>query len=265
MAAVNLPEAFGYKWAENGTVDAMDDSQYKLGWAFIGPTPPSVEQFNKVLQTLDEKANYINFRRIGNYAEQLTVSGNRALLNTEAGRIVNAGGAAGSTITITLPASASVDNGTSFQINNNGAGTVIVQAPPGTNLFGIGVSTPRTFTLQSGEYITVGYVGGLAWYAWGGVQLASSAGFRFAKGSSGFQQLPTGTLENYGVALNMGVSETRTINLPSSYVGGGVRSLVLTGDGANPSARVAGFTLSTIQIQNLGTALQNVYWRCIGD
>lgn len=59
MAVVNILDAFGYKWAETGTVEALDDAQYKAGWAFIGATPPSVEQFNKVHQIADEKANYL--------------------------------------------------------------------------------------------------------------------------------------------------------------------------------------------------------------
>ena len=59
MAAVDILAAFGYKWAETGTVEALDDAQYKAGWAFIGATPPSVEQFNKVHQIADEKANWL--------------------------------------------------------------------------------------------------------------------------------------------------------------------------------------------------------------
>lgn len=59
MATVNILPAFTYKWAQDATVEAIDDAQYKAGWAFIGATPPSVEQFNKVHQVADEKANYL--------------------------------------------------------------------------------------------------------------------------------------------------------------------------------------------------------------
>lgn len=59
MAAVDILPAFTYKWAQDGTVEALDDAQYKTGWAFIGATPPSVEQFNKVHQIADEKSNYL--------------------------------------------------------------------------------------------------------------------------------------------------------------------------------------------------------------
>lgn len=59
MAAVDILNAFLYKWAQDGTVEALDDAQYKTGWSFIGPIPPSVEQFNKVHQIADEKSNWL--------------------------------------------------------------------------------------------------------------------------------------------------------------------------------------------------------------
>lgn len=59
MAAVDLMMAFGVRWAENGTVEVIDESQWRAGWAFIGATPPSVEQFNKVQRINDQKAEWL--------------------------------------------------------------------------------------------------------------------------------------------------------------------------------------------------------------
>jgi len=60
MATVNiLQPAFSTTWAENGTVEAIDEAQWKAGWAFVGAMPPSVEQFNKVHQVHDEKSNWL--------------------------------------------------------------------------------------------------------------------------------------------------------------------------------------------------------------
>lgn len=59
MAAVDFFSAFQYTWAQTGSTFAWDDSQYKLGWATIGSTPPSVEQFNRVHQVADQKANWL--------------------------------------------------------------------------------------------------------------------------------------------------------------------------------------------------------------
>ena len=59
MAAVDFFTGFDYKWAQDGSVFNWDDAQYKQGWATIGSVPPSVEQFNRSLQVLDEKSNYL--------------------------------------------------------------------------------------------------------------------------------------------------------------------------------------------------------------
>lgn len=59
MAVVNILSAFGYKWAQDGTVQPIEDAQYRAGWSFIGAVPPSVEQFNKVHQVADEKSNWL--------------------------------------------------------------------------------------------------------------------------------------------------------------------------------------------------------------
>ncbi len=59
MPAVNFFDAFTYKWAQAGTAFNWDDAQYKLGWSTVGSVPPSVEQFNRVHQVADEKANWL--------------------------------------------------------------------------------------------------------------------------------------------------------------------------------------------------------------
>lgn len=60
MATVNiLLPAFGITWAQDGSVSAIDEAQWRAGWAYIGATPPTVEQFNKVFQIQDQKANYL--------------------------------------------------------------------------------------------------------------------------------------------------------------------------------------------------------------
>ena len=77
MAAVDFFSAFQYKWAQTGTVFAWDDAQYKLGWATIGSTPPSVEQFNRAQQVLDEKSNWL-------YGQLATVAAARGVTLTGA-------------------------------------------------------------------------------------------------------------------------------------------------------------------------------------
>jgi hypothetical protein len=59
MAVAEFFPAFGYKWAQSGSTYNWDDAQYKQGWSTIGAVPPSVEQFNRVHQLVDEKANWL--------------------------------------------------------------------------------------------------------------------------------------------------------------------------------------------------------------
>lgn len=80
MADVSFFPSFTYKWAQTGQLVSMDDTQYKLGWAYIGTTHPSVEQFNKVFQIADEKSNFL-YRQIKNAVESkgLSMSANNDL------------------------------------------------------------------------------------------------------------------------------------------------------------------------------------------
>lgn len=59
MAAMDFFSQFETLWAQTGQVEAIEDNQYKAGWAYIGATPPSVEQFNKVQQLTDQKAAWL--------------------------------------------------------------------------------------------------------------------------------------------------------------------------------------------------------------
>jgi hypothetical protein len=59
MANVDIVQAFDYRWAQNTAIQPMDDAQWKAGWAHIGSTPPSVEQFDKQANVFDAKTNYL--------------------------------------------------------------------------------------------------------------------------------------------------------------------------------------------------------------
>lgn len=72
MADVNFFDDFERVWGTNGDVEAIDQNQYDQGWAFIGATPPSVEQFNKVQQVSDQKAAWL-FAQIKELAERTGV------------------------------------------------------------------------------------------------------------------------------------------------------------------------------------------------
>ncbi|CAP41332.1 gp53-like domain-containing protein [Bordetella petrii] len=56
---VDFFNGFSFNWAQNGIVETFDDAQYKLGWSFIGASPPTVEQFNAVQQLTDQKLAWL--------------------------------------------------------------------------------------------------------------------------------------------------------------------------------------------------------------
>lgn len=168
------------------------------------PTPPQFDNGTSLATTAFVQ------RALGNYAGQVSVSTSRSLLASESGLIVNAYG----TITVTLPVSSGVPlAGASYQINNAGSGIVTVTAGAGDNLYGIGNATPRTFVLGSGDSITVAYVGGTSWYAWGGLQLGASAAFGSSRAADGYQKLPSGLIIQWGSAT----PSASTLNFPVAF------------------------------------------------
>ncbi|WP_375592177.1 hypothetical protein [Chitiniphilus eburneus] len=221
------------------------------------PTAPTAAQFDN--STGLATTGFVQ-RAVGNYAGNLALSTSQTLTAAHAGRTVNAAG----TITLTLPATTSVGGGATYQINNAGVGVITVQAGAGDNLYAVGNGTPRAFTLGPGDSLTIAYVGGTSWYAWGVGQLAFSAVFASSNpGITEYQRLPGGLIVQYGAAQALATNETRTITLPTAYWTA-MRSVVLTGDGAPSSARVASLGLTSFQIQNQGAAAQNVYWVALG-
>lgn len=50
---------FGKKWASEGSVEPISETQKKSGWDFLGSVPPISGQFNQVQQRTDEKINYL--------------------------------------------------------------------------------------------------------------------------------------------------------------------------------------------------------------
>ncbi|MCJ1878579.1 phage tail protein [Pseudomonas nitroreducens] len=255
--------------------------------AFAGnPTAPTPVQFDS--DTSLATTEFVQ-RALGNFAGQASINTSTTLTAAHAGLIINAGG----TITLTLPLGASVLVGATYKINNAGAGAVTLQASSGNNLFAIGNGTARSFTLQSGDELTVAYVGGTSWYAWGGAQLGLSAGFGASLGNPGWRRLPTGEMEQWGtlglaavgnynqqsiggtvfytnyynlaypLAFLIGVYEAQVTLACSTYatqigMAGNAASLNLSGTG-NP---LTGLTIA-ITTPTLGYA-PTVHWRARG-
>lgn len=50
---------FNKQFASGGIVTALSDAQAAAGWAFLGTSPPTVEEFNAMMQSFDDKDNYL--------------------------------------------------------------------------------------------------------------------------------------------------------------------------------------------------------------
>ncbi len=77
-------DEFGKKWADQGSIDPISDTQRSVGWDFLGSVPPISGQFNQVQQHTDEKINYL-FNLINalvqSHGGRLTASGTNELRN----------------------------------------------------------------------------------------------------------------------------------------------------------------------------------------
>ncbi|NNN24396.1 gp53-like domain-containing protein [Pseudomonas nitroreducens] len=173
-----------------------------------------------------------------------------------------------SALTLTLPLLASVRDGDRIDIVCTGItlGTTIVGQ--GTDMvFFTPTGGYASWFLTPGDTLTLtkGTVAGVAFWVMsaGSALLRNNGQFTAGLTSNGFKKSPSGVLEQWGTATSLAANETRTVTLPVAYPSG-VKAVVLTGDGANPSARIAALGTTTFQLQNLGTAAQNVYWRSTG-
>jgi len=164
MATVDILDAFGYKWAQDGTVEALTDTQWKAGWSFIGATPPSVEQFNKWGQIADEKSNYLYgqissiFTAMGSVPAAGTATTLRDALR---GRLIARRVFTGTQVYTPTVGTTSVDV---LVVGGGGGGggsqsTVAATAASGAGGGGAGWARRRITAAFSGVTITVGAAG----------------------------------------------------------------------------------------------------------
>lgn len=165
MADVNYFDNFETLWGTNGGIEAIDVAQYEQGWAYIGATPPSVEQFNRVQQINDQKAAWL-FKQIkeladeGGYAlsadmvDALT-KGIAATMQAGKGVVGIDTGAANAYVVDYVPAVPALVDGMAlwFKVKtaNTGASTLNVNGLGARQIVGMGHSP-----LQGGEMVANG-------------------------------------------------------------------------------------------------------------
>jgi hypothetical protein len=151
---------FNKQFASTGNVTPLTDAQANAGWAFLGTSPPTVEEFNAMMQSFDDKDNWL----YGNIATLATNAGVAApadgdfttlykaiasLAVSGIAPVTMAGTATAYTLANTLPLTAYV-NGQRIRgkvnATNTGAATLKVDTLAAIPIFGLG-----GVALQGGE------------------------------------------------------------------------------------------------------------------
>ena len=233
--------------------------------AFTGaPTAPTPAQFDNDVSLATTA--FVQ-RALGNFQGSYSQSTTATLTAENAGSICNAF----NSITLTLPLGASVPAGATYKINNAGAGVVSVVANAGNSLYAIGNGTPRSFNLQSGDELTIAYVGGNTWYAWGSAQLGFSIGqFGSSLAANGYQKLPSGLIIQWGsgsTAADGSIAVTFPIAFPTACVGihgthsgSGLAAMIEVGS----TRSTTGVTTKTFNDLGATSAGWPVHWLAIG-
>lgn len=159
MATVNiLQPAFSITWAEDGTVEAIDEAQWKAGWAYIGTIPPSVEQFNKVHQIHDQKSNWL-YGRVGSLRGANVITTSQALGAELLGSQLVLG-ASGAATSFALPSTVDLLPGSKVSAYAVAGSTVNITSPSsnifGSNVVGGGVNSMRLAAGSASDFVWTG-------------------------------------------------------------------------------------------------------------
>ncbi|MDQ6213314.1 pyocin knob domain-containing protein [Achromobacter insolitus] len=236
MADPTFFELFKATWAQNGLTEGITDVQYKTGWAYIGSIPPSVEQFNKVQQTTDERLGWIY-----NQLEALAAVTGRPLLATSADAL-------------------------SFALQNLNATNLKSGTVPVARLSGTATSltagaaqklaTSRTIAV-TGDATGSGNFDGSANLSFG-LTLADSGVYASSYGAA--SSIPTFTVDSKGritqagaVAVGNAATATKLATARSFSISGGATAAAANFDGSgNVVLNVTGLDLSKATAGTLG-------------
>lgn len=280
MAEVNFFDHFELPWARNGTVEGITDSQWQAGWSFIGATPPSVEQFNKLQQMADEKAAWLYrqfkatadhfgyghtadsdsalLKALGNHSGVIVRSGLVELTNDDLGKLILVEGGAG------LPPLAAVPPGSCvcFVSTTNG---VRITAAAGDRIQFNGREDQLTevVTINDGDDIVLVSMGS-TWYAASGtVRLKYSASYRAGKSAMGYQALPSGLIIQWGSA-SLAASTTTTLTFPIAFPNAPLAIVGSRRIGTNATFNFETLSATQYRAQNTAPAAETGNWLAIG-
>lgn len=260
MADVNFFDNFETQWAQNGSTEAISEDQYKLGWAFIGSTPPSVEQFNEVQQLTDQKAAWL-FSQLKAVADeqgvQLTQADRKGLLKVldkYAGKTLSFG----PNIPIGADLNTYVTRGIYRQTStvNAAAGSNYPTAQAGFLIvYDTGISTDAVsqfYHAANSNRLFYRTLGQSTWWPW--VEVATTDTIGSLAGQSTLTADAGLDASWAGKLVNLSGSTTYTVTLPAASTMPSGRRIVLKGN------NTAGVTVALHGADTADWVIQGITW-----
>lgn len=281
MAEVNFFDHFELPWAKNGVVEGISDSQWQAGWSFIGATPPSVEQFNKLQQISDQKSAWLYrqfkfaaerfghspgpestdamVRVLGNHSGVVVTRQPVALAADQAGQLI----VVAESVQVTLPSLSSCPLGATFRIVATAVATIRTVGGDLIQFNGIESSSVQTVSFSGGDSITLVNIG-TTWYAVDGTaQMRYAETFRASRNASGYQVLPSGLIFQWS-GVTVGANQTATLSFPIAFPNAALNIVGSRRVGTNATFNFEAISSTQYRAQNLAPATEVGNWIAIG-
>ncbi|MDH0300581.1 MULTISPECIES: phage tail protein [unclassified Pseudomonas] len=198
-------------------------------------------------------------REIGNYSGQKGVSGAYTVVPTDSGKVLSLTGGG---YTITLPSISSFAVGSKIRFMNFGTGAIQVVGSGLIGTVSIGITDSLEVIATLGGWMLVG----------GSALLGSSSGFGASlNGTVGYQKLPSGAIEQWGVYVGAPSGSDTVITLPvamlavptcieltfANFSGG-------ENVGVAPVLQARNSTPGSITVRNLFVGSSSFFWKVRG-
>ena len=190
--------------------------------AFTGtPTAPTPAQFDN--DTSLATTAFVQ-RALGSLSACKSIGASQALTADDAGKLIQL--STGVAHTVTLPATSTVPDGTSFTFVNTGSGHGTIQRV-GADIISTNGAAINSFLLGAGDFaVLVKY--SAAWLLFGSVSLPDSPLFAKSLAESGYQRLPSALIVQWGT-VSVGADTTASVTWPIAFPTGALQAVVSQG------------------------------------
>ena len=234
--------------------------------ALINPTANTPAQFNN--SQLLATTEFVQREKSG-FAGFTSFSVSRSLTAADIGKALWPS-VAGLTLTLPTPASLGLANGTGFTIFATSIGWTMV-AGAGVFINGVGGVPVSPIAVKYGQSAMVFAAGANTWQLiYSAVDLGSNADFAGSISTTGWQRLPSGDIEQFGIA-NAGSGVELVINLPVTMLAAPYNIQLTFADyatswavGSSPVLQARAATTGSITVRNLNTTSSSFFWTVRG-